>query len=121
MAEKETRMKRLFIIVILAALALSGCATTGFLGFLATTEYVDGKAKSLAEQQAVEIEQLRAELKEYQAVKEQAQAAMDEVNKTTQTVQTLQEIAKKAEDRISAIPKEVIRQMIDALQAILDK
>ena len=40
-------MRKLLLLVIIAAVALSGCATSGFLGFLATTQYVDLKAKAI--------------------------------------------------------------------------
>ena len=40
-------MKKLVIVAIVAGLALSGCASGKFLGFLATTDYVDKKTKDL--------------------------------------------------------------------------
>ena len=123
-------MKKLVVLLVLAAFALSGCASGKFLGFLATTGYADAQAKAaqdkagadakvLLDQQAAEIEQLKQQLAGYQSVKDQAQAAIDQVAKTTDTVQQLQTIASQAEARISAIPREVIKQIVDILQAAL--
>jgi hypothetical protein len=112
-------MKRLLALTAAAALALSGCASGKFLGFLATTDYVDAQAKAVEEKQAAEIEALKAQIAEYQAVKEQAQAAVDQVNQTQKTVADLQALAQRAEARIGSIPKEVIKQIVDILQAAL--
>ena len=112
-------MKKLVVVLVLAALALSGCASGKFLGFLATTDYVDAQAKAVQDKQAAEIEQLKTQLAEYQSVKEQAQAAVDQVNQTQKTVQDLQALAQRAEERIGSIPKEVIKQIVDILQAAL--
>ncbi len=75
---EEIIVKKTLMLVIVAALALSGCATSGFLGFLATTQYVDLKAKTSQDQQAAEIAALKAQLADYQAVKDQAKAAADQ-------------------------------------------
>jgi len=102
-------VKKLLVLVIVAALALSGCATSGFLGFLATTHYVDLKAKAIQDQQAAEIAALKAQLADYQAIKDQAKAAADQANESRKTLEDLQA-------RIASIPKDVIRQIADILQ-----
>jgi predicted nucleic acid-binding Zn-ribbon protein len=112
-------MKKLMVVTVAAVLALSGCASGKFLGFLATTDYVDAQAKAVEEKQAAEIEALKAQLAEYEAVKEQAQAAVNQVNQVQKTIQDLQAAAQKAEARIGSIPKEVIKQIVDILQAAL--
>src|SRR5689334_10067792 len=111
-------MKRLMVITA-AVLALSGCATGKFLGFLATTDYVDAQAKAVQEKQAAEIEALKAQLAEYQAVKDQAQAAVDQVSQVEKTIEDLQSAVQKVEARLGSIPQEVIRQIVDILQAAL--
>lgn len=108
-ARKETTVKKLLMLVIAAALALSGCATSGFLGFLATTQYVDLKAKTIQDQQAAEIVALKAQLADYQTIKDQAKAAVDQANESRKTLEDLQA-------RIASIPKDVIRQIADILQ-----
>jgi hypothetical protein len=112
-------MKKLAILVVLSALTLAGCAGGKFLGFLATTDYVDAQAKAAAQQQAAEIQQLKTQLAEYEKIKEQAQAAVDQVNQTQKTIQDLQAMAQAVEQKIGSLPKEVIQRIVDALQAAL--
>jgi TolA-binding protein len=122
-------MKKLVVVVLLAVLALSGCASGSFLG-LATTQYVDDKSKAALDQQAADMEKLKAEqeaqikelqakIADYESMKEQAMAAIDAMNQTKQTIADLQGLAKRAEDRISTIPREVIKQIVDILQSSL--
>jgi thiamine biosynthesis lipoprotein ApbE len=114
-------MKRLIAIAALAALALSGCASGNFLGFLATNQYVDTRTKALADEQAAQIADLKAQLAENKALLDQARAAVDQMNETQKTVADLQAFAKTAEEKIAALPKDVIRQIADILQSSLDK
>jgi outer membrane murein-binding lipoprotein Lpp len=107
-------MKRCVVLVVLVALALSGCASGRFLGFLATTDYVDAKAKALSDQQSAEIGSLKAQL-------EQAKAAVEQVNQTKKTIDELQALARRAEAKIASIPKDVIRQIVDILQSALNE
>jgi hypothetical protein len=106
---EEITVKKLLLLVIAAALALSGCATSGFLGFLATTQYVDLKTKTIQDQQAAEIAALKAQLADYQSIKDQAKAAVDQANESRKTLEDLQA-------RIASLPKDVIRQIADILQ-----
>jgi hypothetical protein len=112
--EKEHRMKKLAIVLVVVALALTGCTTGKFLGFLATNDYVDQKDKELADKQALEISQLKAQIAEDKALLEQAKAAVDQVK-------DLQALAKRVEAKLTTVPKDVIRQIIDALQSSLDQ
>jgi len=113
-------VKKLLVLLVLASLALSSCATGRFLGFLATNDYVDAKVKTLADQQAAEIEQLKSQIAANQAVVDQAKAAIEQVSKVQKTVDDLQALAKLAEDKINSIPKDVIKQIADILQASLN-
>ena len=108
-------MKRICVLAVIAIIALSGCATGSFLG-LATFDYVDKKTK----EQAVEIASLKAQLADYQSIKVQAQAAIDQVNQSQKTIAELQAVAQRAEARIGAIPQEVIKRIVSILQASLD-
>ena len=83
--------------------------------------YVDSKTKALAEDEARQIADLKAQLADYQKVKEQAQAAVDQVSQNQKTIQDLQAVAKRVEGRLDQVPKEVIKQLIDALQAALNE
>jgi hypothetical protein len=108
-------MKRICVLAVIALVALSGCASGKFLGFLATTDYVDTKAK----EQAAEIAALKTQLAQYESIKAQAQAAIDQVEQSKKTISDLQALAQRAEARIGSIPKEVIKQIVDILQASL--
>jgi len=110
-------MKRICVLAVIAAIALSGCASGKFLGFLATTDYVDKQTK----EQAAEIASLKSQLADFQSIKAQAQAAIDQVNQSQKTIQDLQALAKRAEARIGSIPQEVIKQIVDILQASLNQ
>jgi hypothetical protein len=103
-------MKKLVVLAIVAAVALSACASGNFLGFLATNTYVDTKDK----EQAAEIEKLKAQVAEDKALLEQAKAAVD-------TVKDLQTLAKRVEAKVASVPKDVIKQIIEALQSSLDE
>ena len=100
-------MKKLLALIILVALAFSGCASGKFLGFLATTDYVDARSKTLADAQAAQIEQLKSQLAANQALVDQAKTAIDQVA--------------KIEDKINSLPEDVIRQIADILRAALKK
>ena len=106
-------MKKLLTLIILVALALSGCASGKILGFLASTDYVDAKAKTLADQQAAEIEKLKGQIAENAAALDAAKTAVDKMNKVEKTVTDL-------EDKIGAMPKDVIKQIVDILQSALN-
>ncbi len=114
-------MRKLVILLVAGTLALSGCASGNFLGFIATNKYVDDKTKALEDKEDKQIADLKAQLADYEKVKEQAQAAVDQVNQNQKTIQDLQALAKKVEGRLDQVPKEVIRQLIDALQAALNE
>ena len=110
-------MKRVLLLAVIAVISLSGCFSGKFLGFLATGDYVDSKAR----EQAAEIASLKAQIADYQSLKAQAQEAIDQVNKEQKDIQDLQALASRAEARINSIPHEVIKQIVEILQASLDQ
>jgi organic hydroperoxide reductase OsmC/OhrA len=110
-------MKRIGALAVIAMIALSGCASGKFLGFLATTDYVDKQNKV----QADEIASLKVQLADYQSIKVQAQAAIDQVNQSQKTIADLQALAQRAEARINSIPQEVIKKIVNILQASMDQ
>ncbi len=114
-------MRKIFILLLLAILTLGGCASGKFLGFLATTDYVDKQNKALADDEGKQIADLKAQLADYQKVKDQAQAAVDMVNENQKTIQDLQALAKKVESKLNQVPKDVIKQLIEALQSALNE
>ena len=109
-------MKKISVLAVIAMIALSGCAGGNFLGFIATNAYVDKQFK----EQAAEIANLKAQLADYQSIRVQAQAAIDQVNQTQKTILELQATAQRVEARIGSLPREVIRQIVDILQASMN-
>jgi len=108
-------MKKLLILAVVAAVALAGCASGKFLGFLATTDYVDQQIRT----RDAEIASLKTQLADSQSLMKQAQAAIDQMNQNQKTIQDLQNVASRAEARIGQIPREVIKQIVDILQGYL--
>ncbi len=88
-------MKRIATLVLIAVVSLGGCASTGFLGFLATTDYVNAKTKKLEDEQSAQIEKLKAQMAEIENLKQQMQS------------------------ELSSLPKEVLKQLGEAIQAYL--
>jgi hypothetical protein len=106
-------MKKTCALAVIAMIALSSCASGKIFGFIASTDYVDRQVK----EQAAEIASLKAQLADYQSIKAQAQAAIDQVNKSQKAIEDLQALAQRAEARIGQIPQEVIKRIIAILQA----
>jgi len=107
-------VRKIVILAVVATVMLSGCISGKFLGFLATSDYVDQKEKALADDQAKQIADLKAQLADYEKFKQQTQNAVDQINQ-------FQALAKRVEGRLDQVPKEVIKQIIDALQAALNE
>jgi len=122
------RNTALAVLAAFLLLALSGCASTGFLGFLATTKQVDQK---LAEQSArvgeeltaekAELGQLKRELEEIRTLKEQARTAVEQMARTQAAVDELRASGGRVEERLAALPAETLKWMIDILQNALDR
>ena len=106
-------MKKLIVLVVLVAIALSACASGNFLGFLATNQYVDTKTKELADQQALQIAEPESGARGKQGAHRAGEGGRGPGNETQKTIADLQALAKRAEARIASIPKDVIKQIID--------
>jgi septal ring factor EnvC (AmiA/AmiB activator) len=123
--EEVLVMKRL-IVLTLAAFILSGCATTGFLGFLATTKYVEAKVEAAAAETRGELEETRADLeqtrKEVQRVQElagQIEGMQSEVSQMQKTSEEIKELVRELELRLAALPDQTLRILADLIQAHL--
>ena len=120
-------MKRLLILAPLAWLVLSGCATTGFLGFLATTKYVNGKveassseARSGLEETRTDLEQMRAEVTRFKELTGQVEGLLAEIARTRETTEELRRLTGELESRIKGLPEETLRELAGLIQAYLD-
>jgi hypothetical protein len=70
--------------------------------------------------QADEIAALKVQLADYQSIKVQAQAAIEQMNQAEKAIQDVQAQAQKLETKIGTIPQEVIRKIVNILQASMD-
>ena len=106
-------MKKICVLAVISTIALSGCASGKIFGFIESTDYVDKQNKV----QEDEITTLKAQIADYQSMKAQAQAAIDQMNQAQKAIQDVQALAQKTEARIGTIPQEVIKKIVAILQA----
>jgi outer membrane murein-binding lipoprotein Lpp len=132
-------MRKLLFLALFAVVALSGCMSTGFLGFLATTDSVnklmadqqakmdqkiadeDSKVSGELNQQRADVAQISSDLKEFQDIKTQAMTAIDSISTTQKNVEELQALVKQLESRMGTLPDETLQRIIDVLQASLNR
>jgi chromosome segregation ATPase len=120
-------MKRLALLAVVGVvLSLSGCMSTGFMGFLATTDMVDKKIsdqdKKISdrdEKVSQELDSIKSELKTYQSLKDDARKALDQVTATQKDVEELKVLLQQAEGRLNEMPRETIQKLVEALQQFL--
>ncbi len=109
-----------------AALAFSGCTSTGFMGFLATTEGVDAKIaeedaalREELERQRAQLERVTQDLKNLQDVGEDAAAAAKEAEEARRTVEELKVLIAALQARVEELPDQTLQRIIEILQASL--
>jgi len=121
-------MKWKLVIFLVGVFSLSGCATQGFLGFIATTQYVENRTETeraettrqLSEVKT-ELETVQADLAEYRKSAQELSALVDQVNQTRAATEELQKLAGEVEGRLDSLPKETIAQLVEILQDYLEK
>ncbi len=121
-------MKRLIIPIVSIAFIFSGCASTGFLGFLATTDSVDQRiaerdaaVKEELEAQKAEIGRMSRDLKELENVKADAAEAVEQASQSRQSVEELRALIDDLESRLLDLPEQTLRRIIEILQASLEE
>jgi hypothetical protein len=119
-------MKRLIIPVLSILFVFSGCASTGFLGFLATTESVDARIaerdaamREELQRQKAEIDRVTRDLKELDGLKADAVEAMENAAESRRSVEELRVLIADLESRIIDLPEQTVRMLIEILQASL--
>ncbi|HUX20112.1 MAG TPA: hypothetical protein VMW69_02660 [Spirochaetia bacterium] len=103
---------------------LGGCASTKpFLGFLATTGYVDQKmqAQSTANQQSLDkiqadLKSLQDDINKFQDQTGQIKQIADEIAKTRDQTQQLEKLAATVGDRLAGLPRDTLLQLADMIQ-----
>ena len=111
-------------ILIGAVVLLGGCASTKpFLGFLATTGYVDQKmqAQSTANQQSLDkiqadLKSLQDDINKFQDQTGQIKQIADEIAKTRDQTQQLEKLAATVGDRLAGLPRDTLLQLADMIQ-----
>ncbi len=109
-------MKR-FSLVVLAAvmlLGLSGCFSTGFMGFLAMTDQVDKKISDEDAKVTRQLDEQKAELAKLQQ-------QLTEIEKLKEQAEELRTLAKDVEDKLSTLPKDTLQKLVDIIQSALNK
>jgi len=108
-------MKRL-IVLALAAVLTTGCATTGFLGFLATTKYVDNKVGATAAEASSALEQTRADLEQTRKQVEDMQQLAGKMEGMLAEVSQVEKLVHELELKLSQLPDQTLRLLADLIQ-----
>jgi hypothetical protein len=119
-----TRMKWV-VTGFLAAAFLAGCATTKPIWFIATPGYVEaqiatseGATRAEYEGQIAEIQN---ELNRQRQVTEELAALTDVISDIERNNRELLGLADELEDRLAALPRETIRQLVEILERHLEE
>ena len=126
---KGFSLRKLIVIGAATVVLLGGCASTQpFLGFLATTGYVDQKmkAEASANQQSLDkiqsdLSTLQSDVNTFKDQTSQIKQITDEIDKTRTETQQLQQLASTVEDRIASLPRDTLLQLADLIQKNLAK
>jgi DNA repair exonuclease SbcCD ATPase subunit len=111
-------MKKL-IVVALAAFLSTGCATTGFLGFLATTKYVDSKTVAVAAESSSALQEIRADLEQTRKEVEGIQQLAGQMEGMISEVSQVGKLVHELELRLGQLPDQTLRLLADLIQAHL--
>lgn len=126
---KGVDLGKISVLAVGTLLVLAACASTKpFLGFIATTGYVDQKmqAQSEANRKSLEtiqadLQTLRADVGRFQDQTDQIKQIMDEIDKTRSQTQQLEQLAASVGDRLAGLPRETLLQLADLIQKNLAK
>ncbi len=119
-------MKRLLPASVLV-LSLLGCTNTGFLGFIATTGYVDkhlATAKDETQAQIAEtsneVNKVRSDVETLNRLKSTLQSLIDDVQQTKESTQELKDLTRELQSKLDSIPEATLRTLVEVLQDYLD-
>lgn len=122
--QKEFSIGKLALAGAGVLVLLAGCASTKpFLGFIATTGYVDQRmqVQSEANQQSLDkiqtdLQTLQAEVSKFGDQTAQINQLMEELAKTKVQTQALEKLAASVGDRIAGLPRETLLQLAALIQ-----
>jgi len=141
--QRRANSKQLSIFFLLAAAAVlvSGCASTkGFLG-LATVSYVDEELGRIEQEDRrrsddlsaelerissglaaleADLERVKADLEAYDELSAEIRQALTDFSAVQEATAELQLLAEQVAEELERLPRETVRQIVDALQAHLE-
>ena len=122
----DTSRLLLTLIVLIIVLAISGCATNGFMGFgdpMTTVSYVENAmAEKDAETQRIagELTDIQGEVAELANLKNEINNVLSEMEKTRKDTAALQNLADQVGDRLEEMPIQMLRQLVQAIESYLE-
>ena len=106
--------------LVLLIVALSGCQTmAGWFG-LATEQYVEEKMTEVQTQFDGQLVEMKSQVDEYAATADKLEELIGSVETAVQTTEELKQLAVVLEDRLTNLPEETIKQLVEILQAHLE-
>ena len=121
-------MRTVVVLGLAVTILLGGCASTGFLGFLATTPYVrqrvDGAAREEArqrEQLEQEIDTLRRNVADIQRLTGELETLMRRIDRTERNTEELKSLTTLMQTRLEALPRDTLEELVVILQGYLKK
>ncbi len=118
-------MKRLVYVPVLALLFL-GCTNTGFLGFIATTGYVDKHISTTRDETDARIAEtsndlnkVKSDVETLSSLKSTLQSLIDDIQQTKDSTQELKALTAQLETRLDTIPQETLQTLVQILQDYL--
>lgn len=108
------------VFIVLAFVAVSGCASMAGTFGIASQEYVDEKLSEAEGRLAPRIDENRAKVDKFAATADQLEELIGSVESTVRTTAELKQLAVILEERLNNLPVETIKQLVDVLQQYLD-
>ena len=125
------------VLLLFIAIALSGCATTGFLG-LATTKYVDRRISESDEsmeeidrkldlayedydENRERLNELETEIQDLLQAKEELESLVEVIRQNEEATAELQDLAVRLERELETIPEDTLILLAELIQDYLDK
>ncbi|HUX50024.1 MAG TPA: hypothetical protein VMW73_04465 [Spirochaetia bacterium] len=123
-----TRSTRVTAGLVAVSLTLAGCASTGFLGFLATTKYVDthvAAEKSDTQAQFAEtnnnVRKVQSYVQNVHELEVTLRSLIDDIKANQESTRELKALVGQLRSRLDAIPEETLRELVNILQEYLAK
>ncbi len=121
-------MRTVVIIGLTASLLLGGCASTGFLGFLATTPYVRQRTDEIAREEAgqrqqlqQQIDTLQEDVASIQRLTGELENLMKRIDRTEKSTEELKTLTALLQSRLDMLPRDTLEELVGALQGYLKR